>query len=162
MQDFEYQLTGKLTPDCKGLELDFASDIVRVLYQIKDIPLDITIKKFHRQRSLAQNAWMWGICIPTIRAFMKECNGSCPSAEGVYAYLRINIVGQEVIIEEIDGHDIPVVSGKRFSQMTTIEFSEAVEKIVLHYAEQGLEIPLPQPKTNNFLGDIVHKQLTDE
>jgi len=160
--NYEYTLTGKLSPDCLSIKFDHGESIARVLYPIREDQLEVTFKKFYRQRSLAQNAWMWGVCIPTIRAWMKERTGSCPSAEGLYAYLRIEIVGQEVVIETINGVDVAVVSGKRFSQMTTVEFSEAVEKIILHYAEQGLEIPLPQPKSNNYLNEIVHKQISDE
>lgn len=93
---------------------------------------------------------------------MKERTGSCPSHEAMYAFLRLKVIGEEVVIEEIDGIEVPVIKGKRFSQCTTKEFSERVEKIVAYYAEQGLEIPLPQPKSNNYLNEIVHKQLSDE
>jgi hypothetical protein len=154
-QEFEYTFTGKLSADCRSLQIDFAEKIARILQPIRETQLEITIKKFFRQRSLAQNAWMWGVCIPTIRAWMKERTGSCPSAEAIYAFLRIKVVEHEVVIETIDGIDVPVVTGKRFSQMNTVEFSESVEKIILHYAERGLEIPLPKPKTNNYITDFV-------
>ena len=97
---------------------------------------------------------MWGCVIPTIRAWMKENTGECPSKEALYAFLRIVIVGHEVVIEEVDGISIPVVSGKRFSQMTTVEFAEATDKIIVHYAEKGLEIQAPDPKSNNLLTDF--------
>ena len=152
--EFEYTFTGKLSADCRSLLIDSAEQIARILQPIRENVLEITIKKFFRQRSLAQNAWMWGVCIPTIRAWMKERTGSCPSAEAIYAFLRIKVVGHEVIIEDVNGIDVPVVTGKRFSQMTTVEFSESVDKIVLYYAEQDLEIPLPKPKTNNYITDF--------
>lgn len=152
--DFDYTFTGKLSPDCKSLEIDFASSIVRQLYPIKDVQLQINITKFHRDRTLAQNNYIWGVVIPTIRAWMQEMNGECPTKDGLYAYLRTEVVGHEVTIETINGKDIQIVSGKRFSKMTTVEFAEAIDKIILYYAEQGLEIPVPQPKTNNYLTDF--------
>jgi hypothetical protein len=155
--DFNYTFTGKLTPDCRGLAISFADQMGRILQPIKEEELEIYIKKFRKQRTVAQNSYLWGVVIPTVRAWMKENNGACPSAEAIYAILRIKVVGQEVIIEEIDGHDVPIISGKRFSEMNTLEFTEAVDKIILYYAEQGLEIPLPKPKSNNFINDFMHQ-----
>jgi len=154
-QDPEFTVTGKLNDDLTALIIDNGPGIKRLLFYLKDDILEITFKKFRRQRSLAQNSWLWGVCIPTVRAWMKETTGECPSAEAMYAFFRISIVGHEVIIETINGKDIPVVTGKRFSQMNTVEFSESVEKIIRYYAELGLEIPLPVPKTNNYITDHV-------
>lgn len=131
------------------------SSIVRILRLHADVPLEINIKKSRRQRTVAQNAWMWGVCIVTIRAWMLETTGETPSKEAIYAFLRIKVIGHEVVIEEVNGVEIPVVSGKRFSAMTTVEFSEAVDKIVLYYAELGLEIKLPIPKSNNYYTDYI-------
>lgn len=158
MKDYEYSVTGKLTEDCQGLEIDNARSIIRILRLIKDDALEITIRKFHRQRSVAQNAWLWGVCIVTIRAWMLETTGECPSKEAIYAFLRIKVIGQEVVIEDVNGIDIAVVSGKRFSAMTTTEFSDAVDKIIFYYAELGCEIKLPIPKSNNYLTDYIKIQ----
>jgi hypothetical protein len=157
--DFDYTFSGKLSPDLKSLAIDFASTIPRLLVPLLDIPLEINIKRFHKNRTAAQNRWIWGVCIVTIRAWMKERTGSCPSKEAIYAFLRIKVIGDEVIIEEVDGIEIPVVSGKRFSQCTTVEFAERVDKIVLYYAEQGLEIQLPVAGSNNIVTDFTqHNQ----
>ncbi len=96
---------------------------------------------------------MWGVLVPYVREFVKENTGSAPSKEAIYAFLRIKIVGQEVVIEEVDGFDIPVIVGKRFSHMNTVEFAEAVDKIIAYYADQGLEIPVPQDENlpENFM-----------
>lgn len=154
MAELDMTFTGKFSEDCKSIVIDYADSILRLLYPHKDTQLEITIKKFHRNRTVAQNSYIWGCVIPTIRAWMKERTGDCPTKEGLYAYLRIKVVGQEVIIEEINGVDVPVVSGKRFSQMTTVEFMVAIDKIILYYAEQELEIQLPDSKTNNKTTDF--------
>ena len=156
MAELDITVTGKFSEDCRTLEIDNVDSIRRILYLHKDTPLEINIKKFHRNRTVAQNAWMWGVCIVTIRAWMLETTGETPSKEAIYAFLRIKVIGHEVVIEEVSGVEIPVVSGKRFSQMTTIEFSEAVDKIIAYYAELGCEIKLPIPKSNNYFTDYVN------
>jgi len=161
MADLDFTFTGKLAQDCRSILIDFTPSFARLLYPHVDTPLEINIKKFHKKRSVAQNAWMWGVCIPTIRAWMKENDGECPSKEAIYAFLRTAVVGQEVIVETVHGIDVFVIKGKRFSEMTTVEFSEAVEKIILHYAEMDLEIKLPIPKTNNYITDYL-KDMKDE
>ena len=159
MTDYEYTFSGKLTEDCTKLSIDFATTVIRLLYPIKDDELEITIKKFRRNRTSAQNRYIHGVVVPTIRAWMKDNDGECPSHEAMYAFLRIKVVGHEVVIEEIAGVDIPVVSGKRFSQMNTVEFADAIDAIILHYAEQGLEIPLPVPGSNNITTDFTKNNL---
>lgn len=155
MADLDITVSGKFSPDCKSIIIDNVQSIIRVLYVHKDVPLEINIKKFHRQRTIAQNSYIWGLVIPTIRTWQLETTGVCNSAEAIYAFLRITVVGEEVVIEEVQGIDTAVVKGKRFSQCNTIEFNERIDKIILYYAELGLEIPLPVPKSNNYITDFV-------
>jgi hypothetical protein len=162
MADIDYTFEGKLSDDCKSLVINYATTIMRQLVPIKDIPLEIHITKFHRQRTAAQNRYIWGYLIVTVRAWMKECTGSCPSKEALYAFFRVHIVGDEATVETIDGQDIIVLGGKRFSQKTTVEFAEDVDKIILYYAEQGLELQSPDPKSNNMLTDFTRNNLKDE
>lgn len=147
---------GQLSPDCHSLVIDNGSRIARMFKHLADVPLEITFKKFYRKRTLAQNRWIWGICVPAVMQWLWEDEGIRYSKEAVYAYLRIKVLKQEVQIISIMGFDVPVIEGKRFSAMTTIEFSDSVEVIVLHYAEQGREVPLPKPKTNNLLTDHIN------
>ena len=46
--------------------------------------------------------------------------------------------------------------------MTTVEFNEAIDKIIFHYAEKGLEIPLPVPGSNNTITDFANYKIKDE
>jgi hypothetical protein len=154
-KDQPITLTGRLSPDLTTLVIDYGHRLKRMLKPLAEDVLEITIKKHYRKRTVAQNNWIWGVCIPTIRAWKKEIEGIAPSPEAIYTFLRQHIVEEDIIIEEIDGKEIFYFNGKRFSQCTTIEFSERVEKIILYYAERDLEIPLPQPKTNNVITDFV-------
>jgi len=154
----DYTVLGKLSPDLTSLEIDHAEPMKRLLKNLEGLTLEINIKRFFHQRSLAQNRWIWGICITTIQAWLKETNGEFPDKDTVYAFLRIRVVGHGVVIREMDGFEVPVIEGKRFSQMTTVEFSDAVEKIVEYYALRGLEVPLPKPKGNNLINEYLNDE----
>ena len=154
-KDQEYTFTGQLSPDFLSLVIDNGQRLTRILKNFEGDVLEITIKKHYRQRSIAQNNWIWGVCIPTIRAWMKENEGEAPDKEFIYAMLRQKYAGSALESRTIDGEEYFYLTGKRFSQMTTVEFSDIVEIIVLAYAEKGLEILLPIAKTNNLTTDFL-------
>lgn len=154
-KDYSYTFLGTLSPDCHSLEIAEAHTVSRLFKGIVGDLLEITIKKHYRKRSLAQNNWIWGPCISTIRAWMKENDGYAPSPEAIYAMIRRHpeMGNQQIIFTEINGIEVFTFEGKAISEMSTVEFAEMVEKIVLYYGEKGLEIPLPKPKTNNLISD---------
>lgn len=153
MTNQDYTVSGTLSPDGRSLEITNAPRAVRLWKHLIGVDLEITFKKFYRKRSLAQNRWIWGVCVPTVIQYLLDTTGVHHSKEAVYSFLRMVVIGNEAWVETIDGQDVIYITGKRFSQMTTKEFSEAVEKIVAYYAEREVEIPLPKPKTNNLITD---------
>lgn len=154
----DYTVSGKLSPDGRSLEITNAARAVRLWKHLIGVDLEIVFKKYYRKRSLAQNRWIWGVCILDVIQFLYETTGVLHSKEAIYTFLRAAVLGDEPWVETIDGKDVIYLTGKRFSQMTTAEFSRAVEKIVAYYAERGLEIRLPKPKTNNLITDYVEEQ----
>lgn len=155
MTELEMTFSGKFSEDCKSIVIDYADSILRLLYPHKDTQLEITIKKFHKDRTAAQNRYCWGVMIPTVRAWQKETTGECNSKEAIYAFFRVNIIGDEPVIETVDGVDVITLTGKRFSHCTTVEFAERVDKVIFYYAEKGLEIMLPDPKSNCLTTDFM-------
>jgi hypothetical protein len=149
----EFTVVGELSPDGQSLVIANSARAKRLWKSLQGVQLEIVFKKFYRKRSLAQNRWIWGVCVPDVIRFLKETTGVEHSKEAVYSFLRTRVLGNEMWVETIDDQDIIYLSGKRFSKMTTKEFSDAVEKIVEYYAERGLQIRLPKPKTNNFVTD---------
>ena len=149
----ELTVVGELSPDGQSLVISNSFRAKRLWKHLQGVQLEITFKKFFRKRSLAQNRWIWGICVPDVIQFLFDTTGVLHSKEAVYAFLRTRVIGNEMWVETIDDQDIIFLSGKRFSQMNTKEFTDAVEKIVLYYAERGMKIRLPKPKTNNFITD---------
>jgi len=155
MVELDMTFTGKFSEDCKSIVIDYADSIVRLLYPHKDTQLEIQIKKFYKNRTSAQNRYCHGVMIPTVQAWQKETTGEHSSHDGLYAFFRTHIIGDEVIMEEIDGVDTMVLTGKRFSQCNTVEFAERVDKIIYYYAEKGCVILPPDPKSNNLITDFM-------
>jgi len=153
MNDNEFTVVGELSPDGQSLVIANSRLAKRLWKNLMGVQLEITFKKFYRKRSLAQNRWIWGVCVLQIRQWLMDTKGEEHSKEAIYAFLRTVVIGDTMWVETIEGQDIIYLSGKRFSQMNTKEFSDAVEKIVVYYAERGLEIMLPKPKTNNLITD---------
>jgi hypothetical protein len=153
MANQDYTVSGELSPDGRSLVIANAARAVRLWKHLIGVELEINFKKFYKKRSLAQNRWIWGVCVPTVIQFLYDTEGVVHSKEAVYSFLRTRVLGDEAWVETIEGQDTIYLGGKRFSQMTTKEFSEAVEKIVAYYLERDVEIPLPIPKTNNLITD---------
>jgi len=152
----EITLLGKMDEDFRVLFQDVRL-FTRLLqpFQETDKPLEITISIHRRQRSLAQNRWMWGVCVPTVLGWLKDTQGEKYTKDEVYYYINAKAVGRTPVIKEIAGEEVIILEGKRFSQMTTLEFSEAVDKIVAYFDERGLTIHLPKEGTNNLLSDYL-------
>jgi hypothetical protein len=152
-KDFDYTVTGKFSDDLRSIIIDSGGLLIRLFQLIKDTPLEITIRPFYKQRTSAQNRWIWGVAVVEVRAFLKETTGECPSKDAIYAYFRTKVLGHEPVVEMVQGEEIIVIKGKHFSQMTTVEFSEAVDKIVAYYDSIGCTIHLP--KGDNTITDFV-------
>lgn len=146
---------GSMGEDYKISLMD-APKLGRILnkYVETDKPLEITISIHRRQRSLAQNRWLWGVCVPTVKGWLLDTQGEKYTSDEVYYYIN-SILGRKPVFKDVAGEEVIIMEGKRFSQMNTLEFSEAVDQIVLYFAERGLEIHLPDSKTNNLLSDYL-------
>lgn len=154
----EVVVVGHLSDDLSSIQIDHYQKLRRYYNHLKGIDLEVKFKKFYKKRSIAQNNWMWGVCIPTIKQWLHETTGEKHSSEAIYVFLRQVVVGEEPIIETIEGKEVIIFEGKRFSQCNTVEFSDRVEKIIAYYAERGLVIPLPKPKTNNLITDFIEDE----
>ena len=150
----ELTILGSMTPDY-NLEIMDSHKLVRLLKKFLDKPLEITLCTFHRQRTLSQNRYCWGVIVPTVKGWLKETQGETYTKDEVYYYVNAKALGRRVIIKEVAGEEVPILEGKRFSQMTTVEFAEAVDKIVEYFGELGLEILLPKPKGSNLISEFL-------
>lgn len=164
-EEREYQVLSELSKDRNLLQdgelfIRFKNpDIIkRLLWDWLDKELETTVKIFRRNRSNAQNNYLWGVMVPVVRSWLKNTEGIVYTPDEVYLYLNSSILGNKPVIKLVAGEEVIVMTGKRWSKKNTKEFSDDVNTIVDYYAQKGLVIPLPKDGTNNLLDNF----LTDD
>lgn len=150
-----YDLPGKLNKDCTAFVFDNPSFTSRVLKKWQDSELFVKIQKLSKNRSDAQNRWLWGVCYVKIASWHYDNEGVKYQPEEIHAFVCTRILGYKYNQTEIMGQEVLILEGARTSKMTTVEFMEAKEKIQAFYAELGLEIP--DPTQLSFLTDYSTK-----
>ena len=98
--------------------------------------VEVSVRKQRSKRTLDQNAWHWGIAVPTIAAALGyERN----EHEQVHYALVAKCFGTKR--DSATGLDVPNV---RSSHLSTVEFSELMEWEV-RFAAQFLDVVVPLP-----------------
>ena len=153
--DATYHLKGTLRDDM-SLTFDYASAFKEVFaYMIgKDIDIQITILR--KNRTNRQNRYMHGVVVPVVQQFYKDTNGESYTHDEIYVKLR-KVLGDSIVVKEIDGDEVITMTGKRFSKMDTKEFALAVDELIRIYAEKGCVIP--EPREECFVNDFVNDKL---
>lgn len=155
-EDRVFELSGELTDSCDGIMFDVSRHLWRVLGPLKGKKLLVKFGVLRHKRSDAQNRYIWGVMVPTVQAWFKETTGEVKSKDEVYTWFRVGLLGDKPVITEVMGCEVITMSGKRFSQMNTKEFGEAVDMILQLMAEKGCVIP--EPRQFNFITEF----LTDD
>jgi hypothetical protein len=153
--DRKFETTGTLTENGQGILLDHPKLYARLTKNLIGEKLIVTFQKYRSKRSDAQNRYIHGVVVPTVRAWFKETQGEEPGHNFVYSWLRTSLLGNEPEIKEIFGVQVISLGGKRFSEMNTKEFAEAINRIVDLMAERDCHIQLP--RGDNF----IHEHVTD-
>lgn len=136
-------MTGELSEDFKSIKLEHGGIMRRLFQPWAGKKLLVNVTQFRRRRSDRQNRWIHGPCINRIRVWEGERTGETPSHDEVYTFLR-TLCGCNLKIAKLYGQEVITMTGKRFSQMTTVEFSEAMETIMLFFGKKGCTIDPPK------------------
>ncbi len=155
-----YEIVGELTEDSQFIQLTHYKMLKRALKRFIGQELLVTIQVLKSKRSDKQNRYFWSVIVPYVRHWLYETQGVKYKPDYVYAWLRVDLLGEEPTIMDIAGREVIVMTGKRFSQMTTAEFAEAVDTIRAKMAERGIEIPEPSLDRNKH--NLVHEFLKDD
>lgn len=104
---------------------------------LRNSTVQVVIKRRSSQRSLNQNAWIWGVAYPIIAA---ELGYDSHEHEDVHYALVAKCFG-----EHFDKRIGAMVPNKRSSTLSTKEFSEYMEWLVRFAATDlgGILVPLP-------------------
>ena len=151
--DRKFETTGTLTDDGQGILLDHPKLYARLTRNIRGEKLIVTFQKYRAKRSEAQNRYIHGVIVPTVRAWFKETQGEDPGHNFVYSWLRTSLLDKKPEIKEMFGIQVISLGGKRFSEMNTLEFTEATNTIIDKMAEKDCHIPVPVK--DNFLHDHI-------
>jgi hypothetical protein len=152
----DYTIIGELSPDCSTIVLDHAPYLRRILNTWVGKKLEVNLKVLRNRRSDRQNRWWWGVVIPTVRRWLFETTGNLHEPEAVHIWLQQNVLGYSIRQEVILGITVFIVEGKRTSQMTTVEFTNMVDVVVVFFAEKGVVIPMPIKR--NLITDYINTQ----
>jgi len=99
----------------------------------------VTVEKYTKKRSLEQNAYLWGVCYPTIiREGGEALRGW--TAEDLHRLFLMRHFGSEMLRWGDTLEHRPL---RTSSKLSTVEFSAFVESIQQFCAEQGVYIPSP-------------------
>ena len=150
--DDKYELTGTFDGSGKTLALDHPGIMKKIMRNLVGEKLLIVVQKLRYKRSEAQNRYIWGVMVPCVRMWFRETTGETPSPDEAYVWLRVGLLGYKAEIKMLKGVEIITMTGKRFSQMNTKEFAEAVDTMIKLLDEKGCFVPLP--KKDNFITDF--------
>lgn len=150
----EYELTGMLTEDCQYIHFTHWKVFQRALSKWVGKDLVVTVKVLKYKRSLAQNRYMW-VIVEYVRHWFYDTQGEKLTKDEVYVWLRKKLLGEHPKIVNIAGEEIITMTGKKFSAMSTKEFSDAVDTIRAKMLERGLDIPEPKKKGNNLIEEFI-------
>lgn len=133
-------ITNGKPQDKEGLENAFK--------YFEGLGVDITIERHKTRRTNPQNKYWWGCVLPLIVNYLEETEGLVYSSEEIHEYyIQKGYFGYKKILIHGEETEIP----KRSSESTTLEFSNAKERLQLEWAERNLIIPDPNQK--DFLED---------
>lgn len=107
------------------------------LSTLRNKRVSVEIKEWKSQRSLDQNAWIWGVAYPVIA---EELGYETHEHEELHYALIAKCFG-----EHFDKRIGAMVPNKRSSKLTTKEFSDYMEWLVRFAAKDlgGILVPLP-------------------
>jgi hypothetical protein len=165
MEDKIYEDIGVLTEDGSALQLSSPGLWRRFCSHLIGKDLKITFTPYRKIRTQAQNRYIHGVVVPVVQQWKKDTEGKDYTHDTIYTWLRCEIVGDTIEIDEVIGINgdivqVPVLKGKRFSKMTTKEFADAVNLIVDTLGTMGCFIPLP--RENNLLRDFIDSNTLDD
>lgn len=110
---------------------------------ILDGPIEISVSKFSRKRSLSQNRllWMWNNCI---QIHMRDHYGQIAKTEDWHEVLVERLCPAKTKIVKLPTGEQITVGRTRTSAMTTREMSEYLNLLECYCAEH-LQLVLPRP-----------------
>jgi len=127
--------------DAGHFALDNATAFREYVQQFKGEEVEVTVERKRRQRSSAQNRFLWGACLPAIA---EHCGYDHHEMERLHYDLLSVRFGTTAIAPLMDGAPPRIVPTRTSSELNTAEFSDYLEWLVRFAAEKfGVVISFP-------------------
>lgn len=149
----KYHIQSTLNDECTGTIFKHAGMVSQILQNWHGLDLIETIQPFRKNRSLAQNRYLYGVIIPVIKNHFKQNTGEDMDKGTIEVYLYENVLGHTLERRTMLGVEVFVAKGKKFKEMTTVEFNDAKEIIQEYFAQ--FECWIPDPREQNLLTDYI-------
>lgn len=156
-----------ISSDYGTLEIDFLHIHRAAFRKFLGKSLSLKISIFRKSRTGRQNRYLHGVVVPSVIEFETDRGADWvknKTDEELIALCKANIyqgvLNYTFISETVNGRDVLIAQGKHFSEMSTVEFNNAVEIVRDYfnplmqefYNDTTKEIPLPQRE--NFYADV--------
>ena len=142
--------------DASTIIVDDDHIIPRTMMRFFGKHLELSISVFRPKRTLAQNRYLHGVVVPTVIGWAYENTGIEYSIDEIKQFIYEHVLKQRNVLKQVLGVEVSVHTFKRFSEMTTVEFNDAVEFLQGYFAPKGCHIP--NPTQNSFIADYVKKK----
>lgn len=110
------------------------------ILNLPDKPFHVCVKRYRKNRSLAQNSIMW-LWINCIRTHIIESTGKIYSDDDIHEHLKHLFLPTRAV--EIGGK--ASIAPKSTARLTTVEMRDYLEAIDMYCANDlGLQLPHPE------------------
>jgi len=139
----KHTFTGWIEDKSLAVKLDGMRYNSSVLESLLGKELTVSIDTKKKPRSVRQNAWYWGVAVPTIIARLRDFDGEDYTKEVIHEYILQEIIHTDGNVVRVLGRPIITYSGKTTSQMNTEEFNQFKLKLQEFFAIKDIQIPDP-------------------
>lgn len=116
------------------------SYVEKMLSDVDDADVLVSITKYSNKRSLAQNAYYRGIVLRDIQEFVYDTQGERYSKEYIHQYHLHKFVGMNIDTKEMFGELVPIMGRKTTSGMSVKEMAIFLEQVINMWLERGCMI----------------------
>lgn len=124
------------------LTIEDRKRLIDLVLAAKDGQYRLTLSRDYSIRSIAENAYYWGVVIAAFIAGYKETQGETISAEAAHELLKIACNGKTLFL----GGEF-VTIGQSTAKLVTVEYENYLERCRYWIAQYfGIEVKLPNEK----------------
>lgn len=105
----------------------------------------IEMKRYHKKRSISQNAFYWAVIVPFVQEIFAE-SGETLDAEEVHSFLKEHVGKLVRVIIQPDGARVRVVKSSK--DLTTAEWEQYISLIAAWCGSIGFILPSPNEHLN--------------